>query len=451
MGLTTDPQAIDARYLSDWTGVRYGTPAGLVVPRDAVELAHWLRDCTAARRPVAVQGGRTGVSGGAAPGDGEWVLALEQLDAIHDFDVHEGVIEVGAGAVLADVQALVEAQGWYLPLDLGARGSCQIGGNIATNAGGSRVVKYGTMRRSVLGVQAVLADGTLTGPPNRLVKNNAGYALAELIAGSEGTLGVITRATLRLVPLPRARRTALLALASDTALDAVLARCRAALADALSAFEVMWPDYVAGAIRAGRCQDLPTTFGGHRVVLLEADGMREGHLADLLESLLESLLETGLIVDAVLPQSMREADALWAIRESVAEIQAGIRPYVGFDLGLPSGQHDAVVERARQALSTHLPDVQAYFFGHAGDGNLHALVGPCHEAACREQVEDILYGQLTPMRDSITAEHGVGRKRIRHLHRSRSAEDIAVMRRLKAALDPAGILNPGRVLPPTTP
>ncbi|WP_326541168.1 FAD-binding oxidoreductase [Pseudorhodoferax sp.] len=437
---------VETRYLHDWTGTRYGTPVGLACPGDAAAVAALLAACHAQRQPVAVQGGRTGVSGGAAPGDGELVLSLERLDGIEAFDRHAGVIVAGAGVVLQTLQETVEAEGWCLPLDLASRGSCQIGGNVATNAGGSRVVKYGSMRQSVLGLEAVLADGSVLGPPNCLVKNNAGYALSALLVGSEGTLGVVTRAALRLVPLPAVRRTALLALQAGAALDAVLACLRRGLGDALSALEVMWPDFVDAA-RAARpeLRALPPAFAGRRVLLVEGEGDDDVRLGERLEACIGRCIDNGLVADAVVSASARDAASLWALRESVGEIQAGIRPYVGFDLGIACAGHDDFVAAARQRLQQVLPQQRAFFFGHAGDDNLHALVGPCEQPGQRDAAEAALYELLAPLCTSITAEHGIGRKKLHHLARSRSAADMAAMRSLKRALDPHAILNRGRV------
>jgi FAD/FMN-containing dehydrogenase len=438
---------IEERYLNDWSGTRYGTPVGVELPQSTGAVAQMLRTCNAHGRPVAVQGGRTGVSGGAAPGEGETILSLERLNQIEDFDRLGGIIVAGAGVLLEDLQRTVEAEGWFFPVDIGARGSCQIGGNVATNAGGSRVVKYGNVRDSVLGLEAVLADGSVLGPPNRLFKNNAGYSMASLMVGSEGTLGVVTRAAFRLVPLPPVRRTALLAVAPNVGVEELLFECRCRLREALSAFEVMWPDYVDEALRVGTAgRSLPGGFAGRRAVLLEVEGGNDVALGDELEQCLMELIEAGTLVDVVVSSSSRDAAALWAIRESVGEIQAGIRPYVGFDLGMSADAHDGFVGAAKELLAQRIPHAKSFFFGHAGDGNLHAVVGPCATPEHRECVEEALYSLMPPMVTSVTAEHGVGRKKKRYLARSRSADEIRAMKTLKRALDPNLILNPGRVL-----
>ena len=436
---------MDEKYLHDWSGTHYGTPLSVDVPQSVAEVERLVRRYHDHRQPVAIQGGRTGVSGGAAPGDGEVVLSLERLNQIEEFDLRAGLVVVGAGVILEDLQRVVEAEGWSFPLDLGSRGSCQIGGNIATNAGGSRVVKYGTTRSSVLGLEAVLGDGTVIGPPNRMLKNNAGYSLASLMVGSEGTLGIITRAALRLVPLAPMLRTAMLALAPSASIGELLHGCRRRLRDSLSAFEVMWPDYVAGAIAAGAGRELPPAFANARVVLIEVEGTDNESLSAQLESVLGELLDSALLTDVVLSNSARDAADLWRIREAVAEIQAEIRPYVGFDLSIALSDFDEFVVRAKNALNERTPELQSFFFGHAGDSNLHAVVGPCTSAATREIVEDTIYSLLTPLSTSVSAEHGIGRKKKRYLSQSRSAAEIDAMRRLKATFDPHLILNRGRV------
>ncbi|MDX3985730.1 MAG: FAD-binding oxidoreductase [Achromobacter sp.] len=438
--------SIEERYLHDWTGTRYGTPVSVFRPRKVDDVSAWLRGHHATSAAVAVQGGRTGVSGGAAPGDGEHVLSLEDFNQVVTFDRKAGVIVVEAGMILAELQAIVEAEGWSFPLDLGSRGSCQLGGNAATNAGGCRVIKYGNTRNLVLGLEAVMADGSVLGPANTLVKNNAGYSLTQLLLGSEGTLGVISKLALRLVPAPAVRMTALLALSSEVAIADVLRYCRVGFGDKLSAFEVMWPEYVAAAIAVNTAsRTLPESFSVARAVLVELEGDDELALTALLESVLSQAWEEGMVHEVVLSGSVKDAQSLWAIRESVGEIQARIRPYAGFDLGMPVSDYDAFVRTARANLAAEGLPVNAYFFGHAGDGNMHACIGPCHSDEVRLRVEAALYSLLPDYRSTVTAEHGVGRKKKAMLARARSPADLAVMKAIKQALDPKNILNPGRI------
>lgn len=437
---------MDDRYLHDWSGTIYGSPRALERPRSTSQVSSWIQQRHRSGTPIAVQGGRTGVSGGASPGDGEHVLSLEGMNEVLSFDRHAGVVVVQAGVVLSELQDLVEKEGWCFPLDLGSRGSCQLGGNAATNAGGSRVIKYGNVRNMVLGLEAVLADGSVIGPPNQLVKNNAGYSLTQLLIGSEGTLGVITQLALKLVPRVAVRHTALVALCDTTPLEVALERFSKNLSGQLSAFEVMWPAFVAAAFEANpEGRGWPASLSDRRVVLIETEADETEASLSRLEDAVAQMLEDGLVVDALVAQSSQDAKDIWAVRESIGEIQSAMRPYVGFDLGIAVNEHDQFVARASAALSelSHRP--RHLFFGHAGDGNLHALVGPCKTEGEREAVESAVYGLMPPYRSTVTAEHGVGRKRKHLLQLARSSADLATMRAIKQAMDPKNILNPGRI------
>jgi len=444
--MKTAQDTIQEAYLSDWTGTRYGAPFRLERPGNTAQVAAILRDANRSRTPCVIQGGRTGVSGGAAPGDGETIIALERLNAIEEIDPIAGIAVVQAGVVLQTLQEEAEALGWTFPIDLGSRGSCQLGGNAATNAGGCRVVKYGNTRESVLGIEAVMANGDVIGPPNRLVKNNAGYSLSSLLIGSEGTLGVITRLALRLVPVVPVRRTMLLALSPEVDTAALLGAAKHSLRESLSAFEVMWPDFVDAATQhRSHGRRLPDSFKGLRAALLEVEGVDEQSVQALLETFIERQIEQRSIVDAIISVSSQDAASLWALRESVGEIQSTMRPYAGFDLGMPARGHDAFVAAAKALLARELPHCRSCFFGHIGDDNLHALVGPCHTDVDRHLVERLLFELLPAGQGTVTAEHGVGRKRKAYLGRSRSETDIATMKAIKSVLDPNRILNRGRI------
>lgn len=438
--------ALEDKYLTDWSGTRYGKPLGLERPRSTEELAAILHEANQSRLPCAIQGGRTGVSGGASPADHELIVSLERLNQIEEIDTASGIAIVGAGVVLETLQSEAEKLGWTFPIDLASRGTCQIGGNASTNAGGCRVIKYGTTRHSVLGLEAVLANGDVLGPPNRLLKNNAGYSLSSLFLGSEGTLGVIARLALRLVPVPPVRRTLLVALNEVANVADVLASAKLYLRDALSAFEVMWEDFIEAALALpANERQLPSSFRGRRAVLIEVEGGDEAVIESLLELYVMGQMESGTLVDAVLSVSHQDAQDLWSVRDSVAEMQAQMRPYVGFDLGVTPAKHDAVVRAAKRELLHALPQCRSVFFGHVGDGNLHAVVGPCASSEERAEVERIVYGQLPPLDSSITAEHGVGRKRKPFLLKSRTQAELDAMKTLKSAMDPNNILNRGRI------
>ncbi|HCT9233325.1 TPA: FAD-binding oxidoreductase [Escherichia coli] len=433
-----------APYMQDASGEAADQPPAQVArPRNTEEVAAFLRHCHEQGRPVCIQGGLTGLAGGAVPGRNEAVLTLERMNQVLDFDPVGGTVRVQAGMVLQALCDYVQERGWYFPMDLGARGSCQIGGNVATNAGGNRVLRYGTMRELVLGLEAVLADGTVLSMLNRGLKNNTGLDLKHLFIGTEGTLGVITQVVLRLFPLPQRRYSALLALEDFPSVVALLHRARGALAE-LSSFEVMWQDYLQAAAQRLDCR-APFDAAHPVYVLLEMEGRDRPESEALLEQFLGECLEAGVAVDAILPQSQEQAAQLWRLRDAIGEILSGMKPYVAFDVGIPLEHTDAFVRDIRQALSEAYPQARHLFFGHLGDGNLHLSTGP-HAPDDLLAVEEKVYQAVQAVGGSISAEHGIGRIKKPFLHYSRNAVERDRMRAILQLLDPQQILNPGRVL-----
>ena len=437
-------QLRDRRH-ADWSGAPAAPPLAVLLPRTPAQLAQALAACSALGQPVCVQGGLTGLAGGANAQPGEVVLALDRLDAIEDIDTLGGTAVVQAGVTLERLQAAAAERGWFFPLDLGARGSCQLGGNAATNAGGNRVLRHGTMRESVLGLEVALADGTLLTMLDRVVKNNAGLDLRQYFVGSEGTLGVITRLSLRLVPLPAAGCTALCALTDFAAAAALLREARRCLPE-LAAFELMWDDYLeASSAALGR----PRPFAGRHplyalIETLGADG-QAGSAA--VERFIADAIDAGTVADAVLAQSVDQTQRLWALREGVSELLPRMRPFAAFDVSVALPRMEGFVAAMRTRLEARWPAARHLFFGHLGDCNLHLLTGPHPDAADLEAVEDTMYRAVEEAGGSISAEHGIGVLKKAFLHHSRDAAQIGLMRRLKQTLDPLGILNPGRLLP----
>jgi FAD/FMN-containing dehydrogenase len=338
----------------------------------------------------------------------------------------------------------------FLPLDLGARGSATIGGNISTNAGGNRVLRYGMTRDLVIGIEAVLADGTVISAMRPLMKNNTGYDLRQLFIGSEGTLGIVTRAILRLRPAPVSQDTAFVGVGSFDGVARLLRRLERRLGGAMSAFEVMWSDFhdlVTSAPARGR----PPLAGRHPFyVLIESLGGEEAADAARFEAALAEALEDGDIEDAAIARSGAERAALWALRDDVGQTSRD-GPIIAFDVSLPIATMEAYVDTVRAACVARWPDLTPpWVFGHLGDGNLHILarIAPGADLADRHALEEIVYGPLQAIGGSISAEHGVGLAKRDWLPLSRSAEEIALMARLKQALDPAGVLNPGKILAP---
>jgi FAD/FMN-containing dehydrogenase len=422
---------------SDWSRTGRVLPAALVRPGSTAEAAAALALLHRHRQPVVVQGGMTGLAGGANPRPGEVALSLARLAGVEEIDAEAGAMVVRAGTVLAAAQDAAAAAGFLLPIDLGARGSAQIGGLVATNAGGIRVIRHGTTRDNLLGLEAVLADGTVLCHLNRTVKDNTGYDLRHLICGSEGTLAVVTRAVLRLRPRPPPGDTALCALASFDAVLALLALARARVT--VAAFEAMWREYFA--LNQELAERRPFPDPPPFAVLIETEGPG-------LEALLAEALEAGTITDALIAQSGAEARAFWEIREGLG-MDAALPALINLDVALPPARMATFAEACAAAVRARHPGAHVSFFGHVGDGNLHiALALPGADPEAGHAAERIAYDLVRDCGGSVSAEHGIGVLKRAWLGHSRSPAEIAAMRAIKAALDPAGILNPGRVLPP---
>jgi FAD/FMN-containing dehydrogenase len=416
----------------------------LVTPQTTAEVAEVLRCCDGGAQSVVTHGGLTGCVAGAESTRDDVVLSLERMRGVEDIDVTGGTATVRAGTVLQTVQEAAAQAGLYFPLDLGARGSCTIGGNVATNAGGINVLRYGMMRNLVLGLEAVLADGTVVSSLNRMLKNNAGYDLKQLFIGTEGTLGVVTRAVLRLFPAPASRHSALVAAPSFPAVARLAQVLQRDLAGALSAFELMWGDYYAAV----------TGPGGHRApldrrhpfyVVLQAEGADPAADAQRFERVLQRALDAGLIVDAALPKSDGEAAAVWAIREHFEGILEP-QPVYLYDVSLPIDRMPGYVAEVKRGITRRWADGRCYVLGHMADGNLHLFVQPNATGDLHAESDAMVYGPLAGAGGPVSAEHGIGIEKLKWLPHSRSPEEITLMRRLKTSLDPRHILNPGRVL-----
>lgn len=418
----------------------------LLRPRDTVGVSTALRECHARGVPVVTHGGLSGCVEGAVADARSVVLSTERLRAIEEIDPLGPTVTVQAGANLQAVQEAVREQGLYLPLDLGARGTCTVGGNAATNAGGVNVIRYGMMRSRVLGLEAVLADGTVIDSMNRMLKNNAGYDLKQLFIGSEGTLGVITRLVLRLDEAPRSRCTALLALNSFTAVAGLLKRLQQQLGGQLCAYEAMWGDhYRAVTVPGAHRPPLPREHAFY--VLIETEGAQAEADAATFEAALASALEHGLADDAVIAQSDAERGALWAVREDFSALYR-TPPVFLYDVSLPIRDMEAYVDDVLRRLRRRWPQGFCHVMGHIGDGNLHLFVHPGEAGEDQHAQSDTeVYEALAPYGGSVSAEHGIGTEKRSWLRLSRSPAEIALMRTLKQALDPRNILNPGKVLP----
>lgn len=423
---------------------RLGTPVAVVRPRSTEQLAAAVRLCHDARQPVVAWGGRTGLVEGTFA-DNMIALSLERMTTIEDIDVEGATMTVQAGCVLQHACEAADAKGLFFPLDLGARGSATIGGNIATNAGGNRVIRYGMMRDSVLGLEAVLADGTVLSSLNHLIKNNAGYDLKQMFVGSEGTLGIVTRAVLRLRPRPASQNVALLAVNGFDCLARLLRKLESSLGGSLSAFEVMWDDFYRLVTTAPAKGSPPLAHGHPYYVLVEALGADQALDSARFERVLADELEGGDIADAILAKSKSECDRLWSLRDDVGQV-ARNAPVFTFDVSLGIADMPAYVDEVRGALLARWPAATLMVFGHMGDGNLHLIPGVGDGSLdARHAVEGIVYGALRKCGGSVSAEHGIGLEKRSYLDFSRNPQEIALMRTLKRALDPHNILNPGKI------
>ena len=422
---------------------RLGKPMAVVRPSSTKEVSDVVRLCHAARQPVVAWGGKTGLVDGGYAG-GAIALSLERLNSIEEIDAGGGTVTVEAGCTLHGLCEAVEEQGLFFPLDLGARGSATIGGNISTNAGGNRVVRYGMTREQVLGIEAVLADGTVVSSLNHLLKNNAGYDLKQLFIGSEGTLGIVTRAVLRLRPKSTAQCVALLAVNEFQSLPTLLRHLERELGGTLSAFEVMWDDFYR-LVTTPPAKGTPPIPPKHPFyVLVESLGSDEG-LSDRFETVLGNALEAGFATDAVIAKSQSERNRIWALRDDVGQV-INNGPVFTFDVSLKLSVMEAYVAQVKRELAERWPQGTCVVFGHLGDGNLHVVVGVGDRSPeSRDAVEHIVYGALRPVGGSVSAEHGIGLEKRAYLSWTRNSDEIALMRVLKRALDPDNILNPGKI------
>lgn len=437
---------IPPRNHSDWSVYPPSRPLAVVRPRDPRGVAAAMRIAAEHRVPVVPQGGLTGLCGGARAGSDAIALSLERLNRIEEIDPSSATMTVGAGTPLEIVQRAADEAGFFCPLDLGARGSCAIGGNLATNAGGNRVIRYGMARDMVLGLEVVLPDGTLMSGLNKMIKNNAGYDLKHLFIGSEGTLGIITRIVLRLFPRPACTMVALCGLRDYAAVTGLLGAARAGLGPLLSAFEVMWADY--WEVVTTKVPGVRNPLGGRHgfYVLVEAQGSDAAADPDRFQSWLEGLAESGVVADAAVARSLADAAAFWSVRDT-AGLDKAIGAHLSFDIGLPVGAMDDYARRCRAALAAAFPGCISLFYGHIGDGNMHIAVrAPGREPQPEAEIEAIVYGLVREFGGTVSAEHGIGTLKKPWLAHARSAEEIGLMRLLKQAIDPANVLNPGKVL-----
>ena len=443
-------------YERDWRGRAQGKARCVVRPGSTPEVAAVVKACAAAGLPMVPQGGNTGLVMGSTPDDSgrEVVLSLQRLNAVRSLDAANATLTVEAGCVLERLQQVADDAGFLFPLSLASEGSCTIGGNLASNAGGTQVLRYGNARDLCLGLEVVTPQGEVWHGLSGLRKDNTGLDLRNLFIGSEGTLGVITAATLKLFPKPAAQRTAWAAVPSVQAAVDLLGLAQQQLGAGLTGFEMMGQVALGLVVKHFPSMSVPLWQSAPYCVLLElSDTDNEDHAHQQLERLLETALEHGCVVDAVVAQNIAQSKALWHVRESISMAQAAEGLNIKHDIALPVSAIPAFVAHTDALLAQQLPGVRMVNFGHLGDGNLHYNVQcplntdaaeflQAHEA----QVNHWVYEAVKSFGGSISAEHGIGRLKAETLPHYKDPVALAMMRSIKQALDPQNLMNPGRVL-----
>ena len=453
-GWLEDPHDV-APYVTEPRGLYRASAALVARPKSAAEVQAVVKNCAEAGVGIVPQGGNTGLVGGSIPSEhgGEIVLSLGRMNAVRAVDAANYTITVEAGCVLADIQAAAAEAGRLFPLSLGAEGSCQIGGNLSTNAGGTGVLRYGNARDLALGLEVVLPDGNLWDGLRGLRKNNTGYDLKQLFIGAEGTLGVITAAVMKLSPLPRETQTAFAAVPDVHAAMALFARAREAAGETLTGCETLPRICIDFVLRhLPKCRD-PLADEHPWYVLLELTATTpDSDLGATMEDLLAAAAEDGVVIDATIAASAEQSRAIWRLREGIAEVQKHEGASIKHDVSLPLSRVADFVDAATAAVEAMMPDARPLAFGHLGDGNIHfntaQPVGadPDEFLAHWEAFNRMIHDIAEDMGGSFSAEHGIGRLRRGELEHYKADLELDLMRRIKATLDPQGIMNPGKVV-----
>lgn len=420
-------------------------PLALVRPTSTEEVSQILKLCHETGQAVVPHGGLTGLVEGTTVSSKEVAITLERMNKIEEVDIESRTMTVQAGVPLQVVQEEADKSDMLFPLDLGARGSATIGGNVSTNAGGNRVIRYGMMRDQVLGMEVVLADGTIISTMNKIIKNNTGYDIKQLFIGAEGTLGIVTRLVLRIRPKPISQDMAFVAVNEFSQVTSFLNHVDKELGGTLSAFEVLWKDYYRLVTVPPAESSPPLPHDYNYYILLEAMGGDSKSDADRFVEVLSRSLEDEVIADAVIAQSQSDRDAMWAIRDDVGQV-AQNWPIFTFDISVSLDKMESYVSELQTDINDKWNDNSLMIFGHLGDGNLHIIVGVGDDSpATKKAVEESVYQGLTTRGGSVSAEHGIGLQKRNYLSWSRSEPEIAIMQSIKKALDPKNMMNPGKI------
>jgi len=460
--LVTTTSADISPWLNDWRGIYHGAAQALVRPRTTAQVATCLRLCHEARIPVVPRGGNTGLCGGATPAPhhddlpDSVILSLDRMNAVRRVDTLSNVLIAEAGCVLADLQQAAESANRMLPLSLAAEGSCQLGGNLSTNAGGVNVVRYGMTRELVLGVEAVLPNGEIFEGLRTLRKDNTGYDLKQLLIGSEGTLGIITAASLRLFPRNGVRTVVLAAVDSPAQALALYSLVFEQCGQRVQAFEYFTQACIGLVLQHVEGLRAPFSDSHPAYVLLElADTVDGDALNGLVESVIGSALEAELCSDAVVAASIAQLESIWRLREEISEAQRLDGPHLKHDVSVPIDALPNFMVAAQQRVGTALPGARLFIFGHFGDGNLHYNVSRPADTPpdffakhpdAAHAVTDAVLEEVAMVQGSISAEHGIGQLKRHHFHQYKSPLERRLMASIKQVFDPHGIMNPGKLL-----
>ncbi|MCC6829130.1 MAG: FAD-binding oxidoreductase [Novosphingobium sp.] len=455
-GFTRDADLITP-WLTDWRGRFHGRACGLASPAGTPEVAALVRLCQAHGVPIVPQGGNSGMSGGATPDDsgGALLLSLRRMNAIRSLDAASRRITCDAGVILQTLHEAVAREDLRFPLTLGGKGSATVGGLVSTNAGGTQVLRHGSMRAQVLGLEAVLADGSVLDTLTPLKKDNRGFDLKQLLIGSEGTLGIVTGATLRLLPAVAERIVIWAGVPTLAAARALLLHCADMAGDALEGFEVLPQrclDAVLAHLPAARAP-LAEAHGWHALIEMVADRNAAAGLRALSETMLADAFDKGLVADATIAANETQAEAFWLLRESIAPAERARGPAVQHDISVPEERMPAFVEAIVPQIEAAWPGTEAVAFGHLGDGNVHFHViappgiGPEWERGEGKAISRQVHDLVTQWGGSISAEHGIGQLKRDELARLGDPVALMIQRQVKQALDPRGLLNPGKLLP----
>jgi FAD/FMN-containing dehydrogenase len=439
--------SVHDRYHHVWEMDQPLQALAVALPRTTDDVSKIMSICHQQHQPVVIHGGRTNLVGGTETNAKELVISLEKMNKIEEVDAESRTITVQSGVILEHVQQAADQEGLLFPLNFGAKGSAQMGGIIATNAGGLQVLRYGMTRQLVVGLEAVLPDGTVISSMKKLIKDNSGYDLKQLFIGSEGTLGIVTRAVLRLVEKPSSRISALAGLESYPKVVAFLKFMDQGLAGALTSFELMWPQTYRVLTTPPATVTPPLHYDYHYYVLLDSMGSNPESDSKQFHWLLEQALEKNIIQDAVPATSTSAVNRFWTIREDVEPMVGACTYAQQFDISLPIPLIGGTVENMVNQL-TQLPEVdQVFAFGHVADGNVHLVVGKRNRGQqLTDLINDLVYGPLKDLGGSISAEHGIGQHKKHYLHISRTDQEIQLMKTLKQTMDPRNILNPGKII-----